>query len=137
MTSPRRRKTGPVSNSAISVSPRPTLRATAANSPGNSDVRRNGSSSDTGLAMRTDGRRGSSGVEQQAVGDGFVDERRREDLDVPGIGEGAADLPAEPLRPGETTAGRRGRHQGRQRGIALEPDDLLDQVGGDPQVRPP
>ena len=57
----RGRKTRPISNSAVSAKPRPTFRARTRNSPGSSVVRSSGSSSLSGLAITTAGRRMSSG----------------------------------------------------------------------------
>src|SRR2546430_1084727 len=53
-------KTRPISNSAVSAKPRPTLRASTRNRPGSTVVRSSGSSSLSGLATSTAGRRGSS-----------------------------------------------------------------------------
>src|SRR5439155_1288778 len=57
----RGRKTRPISNSAVSAKPRPMFRASPRNKPGSRVVRSRGSSSLSGFATTTAGRRMSSG----------------------------------------------------------------------------
>ena len=59
------------------------------------------------------------------------------DLDAAGLREGARDGPAAQLHRGEPAAGRCRRKHRRDRVVPLQPQHLLDQVGGLGQVRAP
>ena len=131
------RNTRPVSKSARLSVPRPRLRRATPKSPGSSVVRSSGSSSDSGLARRNARRRASSAgspIWSCTSGDrnGYALH-----LDVPGAGQGQPDPAAQPLLQREPGADRRGRQLGRDVLVPVQSGDLLDEVGGDRQVRPP
>ena len=84
-------KTRPVSNSATSAKPRPTLRRSVASRPGSSVVRSIGCSSEIGLTRRSVVAAGVVGGQAERVEVGVADERVAEHLDVAGVGERAAD----------------------------------------------
>ena len=131
------RKTRPVSKSARSWLPRPSLRRSAPSRPGSSVVRSAGSSSESGLTSLTVRRRGVVRLEAELVEDGVADERVVQRLDVTGAGQRAADAAVQPLAVGEPAAGGRLRQGRREVLVALQPDDLFGQVVRLGEVGPP
>ena len=90
-----------------------------------------------GCGPRPPGGAGRPSGRPRASRAGGPDERVGRRLDVPGLGQRAADAAPPALHVGEPAPGRRG---GQHRGdvvVAGEPDDLLDQVGGVGEVGPP
>ena len=115
----RGRKTGPISNSAVSAKPRPTFLASTRNKPG----QQRGPQQRLVLAERVGhhDRRTAHVLDRQPeqvrVGPGR--ERRRQHLDVAGLGQRAADRTAEPLPRRQPPPGQRARHPGRARSRTL------------------
>ena len=130
-------KTAPCSNSARSRCPRERLRASVASRPGSSVVRSAGSSSDSGLRTTTTVAARVVVRQAERVERRRPDERVGRRLDVPGLGQRAADAAAAALHVGQPAAGRRGRQHRGDVVVAGEPDDLLDQVGRVGQVGAP
>ena len=119
----------PASNSARSRLPRPTLRSTVASSPGSSDVRSSGSSSEIGFTSRSACRRGSSaGSPNESCTDGGDERVRRAPRRTRPTRRRARRAVAG-LPRGEAAPGRGRRQHRRQRLVADQPHDLLDEVG--------
>ena len=80
---------------------------------------------------------GVVGGQPQRVPGRRADERERQHLDEARLGQCDRHRAAPPLPGREAPARRRGRQLRRDRGVALQPQHLFDEVGGLRQVRPP
>ena len=93
----RGRKTWPISNSAVSAKPRPTFRVSTRNSPGSRVVRSSGSSSLSGFATATAGRRMSSGGSPSRSASDRGPNGDDSTSTKPGLGQRPAGRAAQPL----------------------------------------